>query len=62
MWTVLASIAVARAIAVSSPIRRMMHWPGLEIVSIPVDKLGALVASLTDQSQLIVAALDGLFT
>ena len=34
----------------------------LEIVSIPVDKLGALVASLTDQSQQIVAALDELFT
>jgi toxin CcdB len=34
----------------------------LEIVSIPIDKLGALVASLTDQSQQIVAALDELFT
>ena len=34
----------------------------LEIVSIPVDRLGALVASLTDQSQQIVAALDELFT
>jgi toxin CcdB len=34
----------------------------LEIVSIPVDKLGALVGSLTDQSRHIVAALDELFT
>jgi toxin CcdB len=34
----------------------------LEIVSIPVDKLGALVGSLSDQGQLIVAALDELFT
>jgi hypothetical protein len=34
----------------------------LEIVSIPVDKLGALVGSLSDQSQQIVAALDELFT
>jgi toxin CcdB len=34
----------------------------LEIVSIPVDKLGALVGSLSDQSQLIVAALDELLT
>ena len=34
----------------------------LEIVSIPVDKLGALVGSLSEQSQLIVAALDELFT
>jgi len=34
----------------------------LEIVSIPVDKLGALVGSLSDHSQLIVAALDELLT
>jgi toxin CcdB len=34
----------------------------LEIVSIPVDKLGVLVGSLSDQGQLIVAALDELFT
>jgi toxin CcdB len=34
----------------------------LEIVSIPVDKLGALVGSLSDQGQLIVAALDELLT
>jgi toxin CcdB len=34
----------------------------LEIVSIPVDKLGALVGSLYEQSQLIIAALDELFT
>jgi toxin CcdB len=34
----------------------------LEIVSIPVDQLGALVGSLSDQSQLIVAALDDLLT
>jgi toxin CcdB len=34
----------------------------LEIVSIPVDKLGALVGSLTEQSQLIAAALDELLT
>jgi toxin CcdB len=34
----------------------------LEIVSIPVDKLGALVGSLSDQSELIVAALDELLT
>jgi toxin CcdB len=34
----------------------------LEIVSIPVDKLGVLVGSLSDQSQQIVAALDELFT
>jgi toxin CcdB len=32
----------------------------LEIVSIPVNQLGALVGSLSDQSQLIVAALDEL--
>lgn len=34
----------------------------LEIVSIPVTQLGALVGSLSDQSQLIVAALDELLT
>lgn len=34
----------------------------LEIVSIPVDKLGALVGSLSDQSQVIVTALDELLT
>jgi toxin CcdB len=34
----------------------------LEIVSIPLNQLGALVGSLSDQSQLIVAALDELFT
>jgi toxin CcdB len=34
----------------------------LEIVSIPVDKLGALVGSLSEQGQHIVAALDELFT
>ena len=34
----------------------------LEIVSIPVDKLGALVGSLSEQSQLIAAALDELLT
>ena len=34
----------------------------LELVSIPVDKLGALVGSLSEQSQQIVAALDELFT
>lgn len=34
----------------------------LEIVSIPVDKLGALVGSLSDQGELIVAALDELLT
>jgi toxin CcdB len=33
-----------------------------EIVSIPIDTLGALVGSLSDQSQLIVAALDELLT
>jgi hypothetical protein len=30
------------------------------MVPIPVDQLGALVAGLSEQSQLIVAALDGL--
>lgn len=34
----------------------------LEIVSIPVDKLGASVGSLSDQGQLIVTALDQLLT
>lgn len=34
----------------------------LEIVSIPVDRLGVLVGSLSEQSQLIVAALDELLT
>ena len=34
----------------------------LEIVSIPVDQLGALVASLRDESELIVAALDELLS
>jgi toxin CcdB len=34
----------------------------LEIVSIPVNQLGAMVGSLSDQSQLIVAALDELLT
>jgi toxin CcdB len=34
----------------------------LEIVSIPVDRLGVLVGSLREQSQLIVAALDELLT
>ena len=34
----------------------------LEIVSIPVNQLGKLVGNLSDQSQLIVAALDELFT
>jgi len=34
----------------------------LEMVSVPVDKLGALVGSLSGQSQQIVAALDELLT
>jgi toxin CcdB len=34
----------------------------LEMVSIPVNQLGALVGSLSEQSQLIVAALDELLT
>jgi toxin CcdB len=34
----------------------------LEIVSIPANQLGALVGSLSEQSDLIVAALDELFT
>jgi toxin CcdB len=34
----------------------------LEIVSIPVDKLGALVGSLKHESQSVMAALDELLT
>ena len=34
----------------------------LEIVSIPLDQLGEMVGSLSDESQLIVAALDELLT
>jgi len=34
----------------------------LEIVSVHVDQLGAVVGSLSDDSQLIVAALDELLT
>ena len=34
----------------------------LEIVSIPVDQLGEMVGSLSDDSQLIIAALDELLT
>jgi toxin CcdB len=34
----------------------------LEIVSIPVDKLGALVGSLRAESQAVIAALDELLT
>lgn len=34
----------------------------LEIVSIPVDQLGAVVGSLRDDSRLIIAALDELLT
>jgi toxin CcdB len=34
----------------------------LEMVSVPVDQLGAIVGSLRDQSQLIVAALDELLS
>jgi toxin CcdB len=34
----------------------------LEIVSVPVDQLGEIVGSLSDESQLIVAALDELLT
>ena len=34
----------------------------LEIVSIPVDQLGEIVGSLSDDSQLIVPALDELLT
>lgn len=34
----------------------------LEMVSIPVDKLGTLVGNLSEQGQQIVAALDELFT
>lgn len=34
----------------------------LEIVSVPVDHLGEIVGSLSNESQLIVAALDELLT
>ncbi len=34
----------------------------LEIVSVPVDQLGEVVGSLSDDSQLIVAALDELLS
>lgn len=34
----------------------------LEIVSVPVDQLGEVVGSLSEQSQLIVAALDELLS
>jgi toxin CcdB len=34
----------------------------LEIVSMPVKQLGALVGSLSDQSEIIIAALDELLT
>jgi toxin CcdB len=34
----------------------------LEIVSVPLDQLGDVVGSLSDESQLIVAALDELLT
>jgi toxin CcdB len=34
----------------------------LEIVSVPVDQLGEVVGSLSDESQLIIAALDELLT
>jgi toxin CcdB len=34
----------------------------LEIVSVPVDQLGEIVESLSEQSQLIVAALDELLS
>jgi toxin CcdB len=34
----------------------------LEIVSVPVDQLGEAVGSLSDESQLIIAALDELLT
>jgi toxin CcdB len=34
----------------------------LEMVSVPVDQLGDVVGSLRDESQLIVAALDELFS
>jgi toxin CcdB len=34
----------------------------LEVVSVPVDQLGEFVASLSDESQVIVAALDELLT
>ena len=41
-------------------IRVVLH--PLEIVSVPVDQLGEVVGSLSDESQLIVAALDELLT
>lgn len=34
----------------------------LEMVSIPVDRLGSVVATLSEQSQLNIAAQDELFT
>ncbi len=34
----------------------------LEVVSIPVDQLGEIVGSLSDRSELIIAALDELLT
>jgi toxin CcdB len=34
----------------------------LEIVSVPVDQLGELVGSLSDESRLIIAALDELLS
>jgi toxin CcdB len=34
----------------------------LEIVSVPVDQLGKIVGSLSDESQLVIAALDELLT
>ena len=34
----------------------------LEIVSVPVDQLGEIVGSLSDESQLIISALDELLT
>jgi toxin CcdB len=34
----------------------------LEIVSVPIDQLGAVVGSLRDESQRIVAAMDELFS
>jgi toxin CcdB len=34
----------------------------LEMVSVPVDQLGNVVGSLSDESRLIVAALDELLT
>jgi toxin CcdB len=34
----------------------------LEIASVPVDQLGEIVGSLSDESQLIISALDELLT